>query len=152
MLYKTRQSWHGQHLYASAFRRRGHYVFRLSVRPSVRPKPEIPSFDMYMGPLVHPTNRDRFTACPSVRSERFPGICRRTHGGNGLKCYILMYPDHFQNWLVYGHGLLIFLILALFWLRETGHICGFWAFTRECIEEMTWNFACLCILSTFRTD
>ena len=38
-----------------------------SVRPSVRPKPEIPSFDLYMGPLVHPTNRNRFTACPSVR-------------------------------------------------------------------------------------
>ena len=33
----------------------------------VRPKPEIPSFDLYMGPLVHPTNRNRFTACPSVR-------------------------------------------------------------------------------------
>ena len=53
--------------YASAFRRRRHYVFGLSVRPSVRPKPEIPSFDLYMGPLVHPTNRNRFTACPSVR-------------------------------------------------------------------------------------
>ena len=39
----------------------------LSVRPSVRPKPEIPSFDLYMGPLVHPTNRNRFTAGPSVR-------------------------------------------------------------------------------------
>ena len=38
-----------------------------SVRPSVRPKPEIPSFDLNMGPLVHPTNRNRFTACPSVR-------------------------------------------------------------------------------------
>ena len=38
-----------------------------SVRPSVRPKPEIPSFDLYIGPLVHPTNRYRFTACPSVR-------------------------------------------------------------------------------------
>ena len=53
--------------YASAFRRRRHYVFGLSVRPSVRPKPEIPSFDLHMGPLVHPTNRNRFTACPSVR-------------------------------------------------------------------------------------
>ena len=53
--------------YASAFRRRRHYVFGLSVRPSVRPKPEIPSFDLYIGPLVHPTNRYRFTACPSVR-------------------------------------------------------------------------------------
>ena len=55
--------------------------------PSVRPKPEITFFHLYMGPLVHPTNRDRFAACPSVRlsvrPERFPGICRRTHGGNG---------------------------------------------------------------------
>ena len=53
--------------YASAFRRRRHYVFGLSVRP----KPEIASFDLYMCPLVHPTNRNRFTArpsvCPSVR-------------------------------------------------------------------------------------
>ena len=57
--------------YASAFRRWRHYVFGLSVRPSIRPKPEIPSFDLYMGPLVHPTNRDRFTACPSVR----PSVC-----------------------------------------------------------------------------
>ena len=38
-----------------------------SVRPSVRPKHEIPSFDVYIGPLVHPTNLNRFTACPSVR-------------------------------------------------------------------------------------
>ena len=72
-----------------------------SVRPSVRPKPEIPSFDLYMGPLVHPTNRNRFTACPSVRPsvrpERFPGICRRMHGGIGLEFYMLMYLDHLQN-------------------------------------------------------
>ena len=33
---------------------------------------------------------------------------------------MLMYLDHFQNWLVHGHGLIIFLILALFWLSETG--------------------------------
>ena len=108
--------------YASAFKRQRHYVFGLSVRPSVRPKPEIPSFDLYMGPLVHPTNRYRFTACPSVRPsvrpsvppERFPGICRRMHGRISLKFYMLMYLDHLQNWLVHGHGLLIFLILALF--------------------------------------
>ena len=35
--------------------------------PSIRLKPEIPSFDLHMGPLVHPTNRNHFTACPSVR-------------------------------------------------------------------------------------
>ena len=92
--------------YASAFRRRRHYVFGLSVCPSVRPKPEIPSFDLYMGPLVHPTNRNRFKACPSVRPERFPGICRRMHGGIGLKFYMLMYLDHLQNWLVYGYEIL----------------------------------------------
>ena len=119
---------------------------------SGRPKPEIPSFDLYMGPLVHPTDRNRFTACPSVRPERFPGICRRTHGGNGLKFYMLMYLDHLQNLLVYGCGLLIFLILALFWLSETGQIWGFRAFPGERMEEMAWNFAPWCILTTFRID
>ena len=59
---------------------------------------------------------------PSVRPERFPVICRRMHGGIGLKFYMLMYLDHLQNWLVYGCGLLIFLILALFWLSETSQI------------------------------
>ena len=96
---------------------------RPSVCPSVRPKPEIISFHLYMGPLVHPINRDRFAACPSVRPsvcpsvrpERFPGICRRTHGGNGLKFRMLMYHGHLQNWLDYGHGLLIFLLLASLW-------------------------------------
>ena len=67
----------------------------------------------------------------------FPGISRRKHGGNGLKCCMLMYLDHFQNWLVYGHSLLILLILALFLLSETGQIWGFRAFPRERIEEMT---------------
>ena len=73
--------------------------------PSVRLKPEIPSFDLYMSPLVHPTNRNRFTTCPSVRPERFPGICRRMHAVIGLKFYMLMYLDHLQNWLVYVCGL-----------------------------------------------
>ena len=123
-----------------------------SVHLSVRPKPEIPSFDLYMGPLVHPTNRNCFTACPSVRPERFPGICQITHGGNGLKFYMLMYLDHLQNWLVYSCGLSIFLIVALFWLSETGQIWGFWTFPGERMEGMAWNFVCWCILTTFRTD
>ena len=42
--------------------------------PSVRPKPEIPSFALYMGPLVHPTNRDRCTACLSVRLSVRPSV------------------------------------------------------------------------------
>ena len=48
--------------------------FSEDVRPSVRPKPEIPSFDLYMGPLIHPTNRNRFTACPSVRLSVRPSV------------------------------------------------------------------------------
>ena len=127
-----------------------------SVRLSVGPKPEIPSLDLYMGPLVHPTNRNRFTACPSVRPsvrpEWFPSICRRTLGGNGLKFYMLMYRDHLQNSLLYGRGLLILLILALFWLSETCQIWGFRAFPGECMEEMASNFARWYILTTFRTN
>ena len=143
----------GKYCYVSAFRRRRHYVFGLSVRPS---KPEIPSFDLYMDPLVHPTNRNLFTACPSVRlsvcPERFLGICRRTHWGNDLEFYILKYLDHLQNWLDYGHSLLIFLRLMPLWLSETGQIWGFRAFPGERMEGMAWNFTCWCILTTFRTD
>ena len=50
-----------------------------------------------------------------------------------------MYRDNLQNWLVYGYGLWIFLILALFWLSETGQIWGLRAFPGECMGEMTWN-------------
>ena len=131
-----------------------------SVRPSISPKPEIPSFDLYMGLLVHPTNRDRFTACPSVRPpvhpsiclESFLGICRRTYAGNSLKFHMLMYLDHLQKWLVYGHSLWIFLIVALFWLSETGQIWGFWAFPSERMEDMACNFAHWCNLTTYRTN
>ena len=58
----------------------------------------------------------------------FPGIFWKTHRGNGLKFCMLMYLDHFQNWLDYGYSLQIFLILMLFWLSETGKIWGFQAF------------------------
>ena len=44
----------------------------------------------------------------------FPGISRRMHGGNCLKFCMLVYLDHLQNWLVYGHSLLIFLIWHYF--------------------------------------
>ena len=135
-----------------------------SVRPSVRPSeawntlfwpvhgsvgpPDQPLlfYSMSVRPSV------RLSVRPSVRPERFPGICQRMHERISLKFYMLMYLDHLQNWLVYGHGLLIFLILALFLLSETGQIWGFRAFPGERIEEMAWNFACWCILITFRTE
>ena len=57
-----------------------------SVHLSVRPKPEIPSFHLYMGLLVYPIHRDRFMACPSVcpsirlsvrPSGEISGYCQR---------------------------------------------------------------------------
>ena len=46
---------------------------------------------------------------PSFSPDRFPGISRRMHGGNGLEFCMLMYTDHFKNWLDHGLGLLNFL-------------------------------------------
>ena len=142
--------------YASAFRRRRHYVFGLSVRPSVRQSVQSLKYPLLTCTWVRWSTRPTVTILrhvrPSVRPERFPGICRLTHGGNGLKFYMLMYLDLLQNWLVYGRGLLIFLILALFSLSETGQIWGFGAFPWERMEEMAWNSARWCILTTFRTD
>ena len=82
----------------------------------------------------------------------FPAYPGERIGGNGMKYGMLLYPDHIQNWLDYGHSLLIFLILVLFWLSEMGQIWGFQAFSEKPIEEMAWNFACWYILTTFRTD
>ena len=59
----------------------------------------------------------------------------------------LVYLDHLQNWLVYDHGLLIFLIFALFGLSEMGQIWGFRVFPGEHMEEMAPNFARWCILN-----
>ena len=163
------------YFYASAFRRRRHYVFGLSVRSlkyplltctwvrwstrptvtvlrHVRPSGEVsghlPENAWREWPLIwHADVSWPLSELISLWSQSvdfvnfgailtqwngsnlgFPGISRRTHGGNGLKFCTLLYLDHLQNWLVYGYGLLIFLILALFWLSETGQIWGFRAF------------------------
>ena len=142
--------------YASTFWRRRHYVFRLFVRPSDRSL----KYPLLTCTWVRCSTRTTVTVLRhvrpsvhlSVRPKRFPGICWRMHGGNSLKFYMLMYLDHLQNWLVYGHCLLIFLILALFWLNETGQIWGFWAFPWELMKEMAWNFAHWCILTTFSNN
>ena len=46
-----------------------------------------------------------------------------------------MYLAHLQNWLDYGHSLLIFQILAYFWHSETCRILGFRACSGERIEN-----------------
>ena len=50
---------------------------------------------------------------------------------NGQKFDMLVYTDHLQNWLYFGHHLLIFLNLVAF--GETGKIWDFWLLknTRE---------------------
>ena len=69
-----------------------------------------------------------------------------------LKFCMLMYLGHLQNWWVHGYGLLIFVILALFWFSEMGQIWGFRVFQGERMEGMAWNFVCWCIMTTYRTD
>ena len=63
----------------------------------------------------------------------FLGIFRRMHLGNSLKFYMLMYPDHLQNWWDFGHALLIFLIKVPLLLIETGHIWGLGALSGDCL-------------------
>ena len=48
-------------------------------------------------------------------------------------------PDHLQKWLDFVHGLLILLILAQFWLSNTGKILEFRVFSEERMEGMTWK-------------
>ena len=60
------------------------------------------------------------------------------HRRNGLQFGVFMYPQHIQNGLNFGHGLLIFLVLALILLSETGQIWGFRVFLEERMEEMAY--------------
>ena len=41
-----------------------------------------------------------------VKQDKFV-VSRRMHGENSLKFSLLMYPDHLQNWLHFGLGLLV---------------------------------------------
>ena len=133
-----------------------------SVHPSVRPKPEIPSFDPYMGLLVHPTNCDRFTTCPSVCPSLRLSVCPSGEVSGHL-------PENaWREWLEILHAdvswpsselnslwprsVNFFVILALFWLCETCQIWGFRAFPGERMEEMAWSYAPWCILTTFRPN
>ena len=54
---------------------------------------------------------------------------------NVLELDMLMYPDHLWNWLSFGHSLLIFLILAAFWLNERCQIGRFQAIIENAWEE-----------------
>ena len=65
---------------------------------------------------------------------------------------MLMYPDHLQSWLDFGHCLLSFLILVSIWLRETGQTWGFQGLSLEHMGERPKHLNCGCILTTVWTD
>ena len=69
----------------------------------------------------------------------FLAIFFRMHERNGLKFDMVMYPGHPFNGLHFGHGLLIFFILGVFWLSETSQICSFRPFTWECMGGLGYN-------------
>ena len=113
------------HFYASAFRRRRHYVFGLSVRPSVRP-----------------------SVCPSVRpsvrpSEAWNTLFWPVHGSVGP-------PD--QPLPFYGMSVRPSVRLSVRPSVRPSVRRGFRAFAGECMEGFAWNFTCWCILTIFRTD
>ena len=62
------------------------------------------------------------------------------HVRNCLKFNMLMYPDYLFNCLHFGHGLLIFIILMVFWLSETRIICSYQVFSWECIGGIGWTY------------
>ena len=57
----------------------------------------------------------------------------------GLKFNMQMCRDCISNCVHFGHGLLIFLILTVFWLSETSQICSSWAFSGEYIAGIAWT-------------
>ena len=63
----------------------------------------------------------------------------RMHGRNGMQFDMLMYPDYLFNCSHFGHGLLIFLILAGIWMSERSHICSFHGFSWESIGGIGWT-------------
>ena len=126
--------------------------YGMSVRPSVHPS-------------VHPSVRWGFRAFAWERMEGMTGNCLVKQVKFGVSGHFpentwrkwpeILHADVSwppSEWLVYGHHLLIFLIWALFWLSELSQIWGFRAFPGERMEEMAWNFARWCILTTYSTD
>ena len=77
-----------------------------------------------------------------------PGIFWKMHERNGLNLGILMDPDHLQQWLKFGYGLFIFLILVPFFSRWKNEI---YVFLRTPVINDCKKFSCWCKLTAFRT-
>ena len=86
----------------------------------------------------------RPSVCPPVRRgfRAFAGE-RMARMTRNFTCWCILPPS---ERLFYGHGLVIILNLALFWLSETGQIWSFRAFPGERMAEIAWNFCTLMYL------
>ena len=106
--------------YASAFRRHRHYVFGLSVRPSVRPSARSPNNPLSTCTLVHWSVRPTVTVFQPVRPSVRLGFGHFL--GNAwritLKICMLMYPDQLQSWLDFDRAMLLLLIMMLLCFSE----------------------------------
>ena len=113
----------------NTFRHQWHYAFGLSIHPSVRPK----IWKTFFAPICWSVILSDWPwlFLSGRPSQVISSISWKTHGENDLKFGMLMYPDHRHDWLDFGHGLLISLILAPLWLNETAHIWVFWALSGE---------------------
>ena len=87
---------------------------------------------------------------PVMRVPQFKALRRNENPGKEYPEVWHAVMAYFQDWLDFGHSLLIFFILAAFWLYERGQIGGFWAFSGEHMWGMAWNLTCRCILTSFR--
>ena len=154
-----------------AFRCQRHYVCRLSVLASFHR-----SFRPSVCPTVRPSDRPLPkwpTFFPSARPpvpRGFRAFVLECMGGMVWKFGMLTNPVHLQNWLDFGHGLLIFLILVPLRLNETGKFKLSGHFLQKAWEEwpeiwhtdvslprrwtgrMVWNLTCCFSVITFRTD
>ena len=144
-------------IYASAFRRRRHYVFGLSVRPSVRSLKYPLLTCKWVRWSTQPTVTV-FTACPSVRPSVY------INGSVVLGADESPWPCGTPSW----YTPLSWMILSKqknLHLYSSQYICvfskmsvrpsiwrGFRAVAGECIEGLAWNFTCWCTFTIFRND
>ena len=124
----------------------------LSVRPSVRPSVWSLKCPLLTCTWVRWSTQPTVTILRHVRPSVCPsgevsGHLPENAWGNGLKFCMLMYLDHLQNCLVYGHGLLIFSCdQAALWMVHSVRlsvcvsVCLWRLFHYVPIIVSSWNF------------
>ena len=144
-------------IYASAFRRRRHYVFGLSVRPSVRSLKYPLLTCTWVRCSTQPTVTV-FTACPSVRPSISMGLWYWELMSRPDPAVLPVGTLHSLEWFwvsrrifIYSHHNTYVFSLRCPSVRPSVWR-GFRAFAGECIEGLAWNFTCWCTFTIFRND